>query len=110
MQKIANYINGKLIASGSNQYLDNYNPAEGKVYSLIPDSDASDVSKAVEAAKAAFSGWSTMQVEKRSAILLKIADLVDRDFEKLALAEKHRQWKAGKPGEDAGTYRVLLLM
>ncbi len=87
MQKILNYIDGSLIAPTSNQYLDNYNPAEGKIYSLIPDSDATDVSKAVDAAKAAFLEWSTMPVEKRSAILLKIADLIDRDFEKLALAE-----------------------
>ena len=69
MQKIQNYINGELIAPQSRQYLNNYNPAEGKIYSLIPDSDASDVQRAVDAASAAFQGWSTMQVEKRSAIL-----------------------------------------
>lgn len=87
MQKIQNYINGELVAPQSGQYLDNYNPAEGKVYSLIPDSDASDVQYAVDAATNAFASWSTMQVEKRSAILQKLADLIDRDLDKLALAE-----------------------
>ncbi|MEO7992556.1 MAG: aldehyde dehydrogenase [Chryseolinea sp.] len=87
MQKIQNYINGELVAPQSGQYLDNYNPAEGKIYSLIPDSDASDVQKAVDAATHAFPGWSTMQVEKRSAILQKLADLIDRDLDKLARAE-----------------------
>ena len=71
----------------SGKYLDNYNPAEGKVYSLIPDSDAIDVSGAVMAAKKAFPEWSSMSSEKRSTILLRIADLIDRDFEKLSLAE-----------------------
>ncbi len=87
MQKIQNYINGELVGPQSGQYLDNYNPAEGKIYSFIPDSDASDVQLAVDAATNAFASWSTMQTEKRSSILQRLADLIDRDLDKLALAE-----------------------
>jgi aminomuconate-semialdehyde/2-hydroxymuconate-6-semialdehyde dehydrogenase len=87
MLKLSNYINGELVPPSSLEYLENYNPAEGKVYSLIPDSDASDVQHAVDAATDAFSEWAAMPVEKRSSILLKIADLIDRDLDKLALAE-----------------------
>jgi aminomuconate-semialdehyde/2-hydroxymuconate-6-semialdehyde dehydrogenase len=87
MLKILNYIKGELVSPASNQYLDNYNPAEGKVYSLIPDSNERDVALATDAAKASFAKWSSMPLDRRSAILLKIADLIDRDFEKLALAE-----------------------
>jgi aminomuconate-semialdehyde/2-hydroxymuconate-6-semialdehyde dehydrogenase len=94
MQKIQNYINGELVPPASGTYLDNYNPAEGKVYSHIPDSDSRDVQLAVDAAQAAFAGWSGMAVEKRSAILQKIASLIERDLNKLALAESIDQ---GKP-------------
>lgn len=87
MQKIQNYIGGKLVNPHSGKFLDNYNPAEGKVYSLIPDSDADDVNAAAVAAQKAFPSWSSMAVEKRSAILSKIADLIDRDLETLAIAE-----------------------
>jgi aminomuconate-semialdehyde/2-hydroxymuconate-6-semialdehyde dehydrogenase len=87
MEKIQNYINGELVSPVSGKYIDNYNPAEGKVYSLIPDSDGADVQAAAEAAQQAFASWSTMVVEKRSAILMKVADLIDRDLDKLALAE-----------------------
>jgi len=87
MQKILNYINGELVAPLSNQYLDNYNPAEGKVYSLVPDSDERDVILAEQAAHHAFPEWSSMAVEKRSATLQRLADLIDRDLDKLALAE-----------------------
>ncbi|HYC84351.1 MAG TPA: aldehyde dehydrogenase, partial [Chryseosolibacter sp.] len=87
MEKISNYIGGKLLAPECGAYLDNINPAEGKVYSQIPDSDARDVAGAVDAAKGAFESWSGMAVEKRSAILMRIADLVDRDLAQLALAE-----------------------
>jgi len=87
MLRIGNYINGELTGPSSLRYLDNYNPAEGKVYSLIPDSDAYDVQQAVTAAKHAFPAWANMPVEKRSAILLKIANLIDLNLDKLALAE-----------------------
>jgi aminomuconate-semialdehyde/2-hydroxymuconate-6-semialdehyde dehydrogenase len=87
MQKIQNYIDGNLVAPRSGKYIDNVNPAEGKVYSLITDSDESDVALAVNAAAAAFETWSTMSVEKRASILQKIADLIVRDLDKLALAE-----------------------
>ncbi len=94
MQKISNYIKGDLVAPVSGKYLDNFNPAEGKVYSLIPDSDSTDVTQAVESATQAFSKWASMPVEKRSALLIKIADLVDRDFDRLAVAESI---DSGKP-------------
>lgn len=87
MQKLQNYINGQLMAPVSGTYLDNYNPAEGKVYSLLPDSDVADVELAVDAARHAFDTWSATPVEKRSSILSKIADLIDRDLDKLAQAE-----------------------
>ena len=94
MQRILNYINGQLEAPISSSNLDNINPAEGKVYSSLPDSDSRDVEVAVKAAEAAFPLWAAMPLEKRAAILLKIADLIDRDLEKLALAESVDQ---GKP-------------
>jgi aminomuconate-semialdehyde/2-hydroxymuconate-6-semialdehyde dehydrogenase len=87
MLQLSNYINGQFVPPRSGRYLDNYNPAEGRVYSLHPDSEASDVQSAVETAEHAFPEWAAMPVEKRSAILLKIADLIDRDLDELSLAE-----------------------
>jgi aminomuconate-semialdehyde/2-hydroxymuconate-6-semialdehyde dehydrogenase len=87
MEYIDNYIEGKLLAPHTGKYIDNYNPSEGRIYSFIPDSDERDVAAAVSAAQHAFAEWSVMPVEKRSAILLRIADLIDRDLDKFALAE-----------------------
>ncbi len=94
MQHISNYINGQLVAPISGNYLDNCNPAEGQVYSYLPDSDAHDVENAVVAAQSAFAAWSLTPPARRAAALLKIADLIDRDLEVLALAESVDQ---GKP-------------
>lgn len=87
MDEIRNFINGQWPSPVSGNYLENINPAEGRVYSLISDSDERDVASAVLAAQAAFPAWSEMQVEKRAAILQRMADLIDRDLDKLALAE-----------------------
>ncbi len=87
MIKLKNYINGELVDPTSNNYLDNYNPADGSVYSQIPDSDSADVALAVDAANAAFEGWSNTSKDERSRILYKIADLIERDLDRLAAAE-----------------------
>ena len=87
MQKIKNYINGELIEPAAKQYIDNYNPATGKVYSLIPDSDEKDVQLAVDAALAAFPKWSNTPIDERSRIMLKIAELIEKNLDRLAIAE-----------------------
>ncbi len=87
MQKIENYIGGKLVAPISGAYLDNFNPAIGEVYSLIPDSDERDVELAVEAAKKAFPVWSKTSHEERFEILMRLVRLIERDLDFLAEAE-----------------------
>jgi aminomuconate-semialdehyde/2-hydroxymuconate-6-semialdehyde dehydrogenase len=94
MQKIHNYINGNLVAPASGQYLDNYDPSVGKVYSLCPDSDERDVEAAVQAGAAALPAWSALPAEKRSRIMLRLSELMERDLDKLAKAESIDQ---GKP-------------
>lgn len=92
--QIKNYIDGVLVPPYSGMHLDNVNPALGKVYSHIPDSDERDVELAVEAAQRAFSSWSTGGIEQRSRILLRIADLIEANLEKLAQAETVDSGKA----------------
>lgn len=87
MQTIKNYINGELIEPTGKQYIDNYNPATGKVYSLIPDSDERDVELATEAALKAFPSWSTTPKDERSRIMLNISSLIEKNLDRLALAE-----------------------
>lgn len=87
MEQILNYCNGQLVPAVSGQFFDNVNPAIGVAYSQVPDSDAQDVAKAVAAAQAAFPAWSSMPAHARMTVLLKIADLIDRDLNALALAE-----------------------
>lgn len=87
MEKIQNYIDGKLSAPVSGEYFDNIDPSTGTAYSLIPDSDARDIASAANAAKAAFPKWSATPAEDRFRILMNLVTLIERDIEQLALAE-----------------------
>ena len=87
MVRIENYIGGELVKPASGSYLDNFEPATGKVYSEIADSDDRDVNLGVEAAKAAFPSWSKTPPEERFELLNNLAGLIERDLEALAEAE-----------------------
>ncbi|NQD39080.1 aldehyde dehydrogenase [Permianibacter sp. IMCC34836] len=87
MTDILNYINGELLPAQSNDWLDNYEPATGEVYSRIADSDAADVELAVQAARAAFPAWKRTSVDERARLLSAIADKLEHWNEALAEAE-----------------------
>jgi aminomuconate-semialdehyde/2-hydroxymuconate-6-semialdehyde dehydrogenase len=94
MEKIFNYINGSFVKSHSEEWLENYEPATGKVYSQIPKSNSIDVENAYQAAKAAFTEWSKYSNEDRSNYLLKIAEAIEKRLEEFAEAESK---DTGKP-------------
>ena len=87
LPQIQNFIDGQFVEAIGGKYLDNFEPATGKPYSQVADSDARDVESAVAAAEKAFVDWSKKSAAERSEFLLRIADLIERDLEKLARAE-----------------------
>jgi aminomuconate-semialdehyde/2-hydroxymuconate-6-semialdehyde dehydrogenase len=93
-QQLSNYINGRLQAPLSGNYLEHINPATGEVAGHLPDSGHRDIQEAVNAAKAAFPAWSNTSPEERFTLLNRIADLITQYQEVLALAETNDN---GKP-------------
>ena len=87
MEKIQNFINGELLPPNSGEYIDNFCPATGEAYSLIPDSDGYDVDMAVKAAQEAFQSWSTTSKQDRSDILMHLADEIEAHSVELVTAE-----------------------
>ena len=85
--QIQNFIGGEFKAPVGGRYLDNIEPATGKPYSQVADSGPKDVDLAVAAAEKAFPDWSKKPAAERSKILLRIADLIERDLERFARAE-----------------------
>jgi aminomuconate-semialdehyde/2-hydroxymuconate-6-semialdehyde dehydrogenase len=87
MIRILHYIGGEMVEPASGGYLDNLEPATGAIYSQVPDGDASDVERAVDAAREAFPAWSRTPAEKRSNAMLRLAGLVEANLDALARAE-----------------------
>ena len=87
MQQLKNFINGQYTLPVSNNWIDNYCPANGEVYGQIPNSSKDDVAQACRAAKNAFANWSRTTIEKRSRILLKISELLEKNLQRFAEAE-----------------------
>lgn len=94
MLKIKNLINGQLVAPASGEYIDNFAPCTGEVYSQIPQSNKMDVDQAVQAARNAFAAWSETKPEERAKLLMKLADRIEKNADELAHAESFDQ---GKP-------------
>ncbi len=94
MQQLQNYINGEFISPISDEWIDNYDPSKGEVYSKIPRSKQEDVELAFDAAKQAFPEWSNTTLEERSKVLLKIANLLQQKLVDFAKAESKDN---GKP-------------
>lgn len=76
------------------QYLDNYEPATGLVYSMIPRSSASDAESAIYAAIEAYKSWSKTTTEERSAVMMRIAEGIRKRMDEFVAAESKDN---GKP-------------
>src|SRR4051812_7472618 len=96
MKIIANYINNKLVAPQSGNYLPVYDPSTGQIYAQLPDSDEKDVQLAVKAAQEAFPAWAALPAEKRSRLLMKLVEGIEKRFDELALAESTDNGKTVK--------------
>ncbi len=94
MEKLQNFIDGVYCGPLTGEYIDNIEPATGKVYSLIPNSGAEDVEMAVKAAEKAFPIWSGMSVSERSEILVKLSAGIEARMDEFVQAESKDN---GKP-------------
>jgi len=85
--KYDNYIGGKWIAPVDGQYFDNVSPITGKVFCQVARSTEKDVNLALDAAHAAKDAWGKTSTTERANILNKIADAMEANLEKIAIAE-----------------------
>ena len=92
--KYDNFIGGKWVPPIKGQYFDVVTPISGKVYTQAARSTAEDIEAALDAAHAAADKWARTSPTERSNILLKIADRIEANLEKLAYAETVDNGKA----------------
>ncbi|MBB4688243.1 acetaldehyde dehydrogenase ExaC [Amycolatopsis jiangsuensis] len=87
------YIGGEYVAPAGGQYFENPTPVTGRTFTEIARGTAADIEKALDAAEGAAPAWGRTSVEERSGVLLKIADRMEQNLERIAVAEA---WENGK--------------
>jgi len=93
-ERYDNFIGGQWVAPRAGQYFDNISPVTGQVVCKIARSDAQDIEAALDAAHAAKDAWGRASVVERALVLNRIADRMEANLERLAVAET---WDNGKP-------------
>ena len=103
MEQLYNFINGEYIPPSLNQYIDVFEPAIGKVYAQVADSNSNDVEKAFRFAESAFADWSGLTIKERADFLNRIADEIESRLDEFAFYESK---DTGKPITQARTVDV----
>lgn len=81
-------IDGQMVPAVAGRVFETRNPATGEVLAVVAEGDREDIDLAVRAARRAFEGpWSRFTPFQRQECLLKLADLVDRNFEAFSLLD-----------------------
>ena len=88
-----NYIGGEWVAPADGEYMDNITPITGEVFCQVARGKEADINLAIDAAEKAFETWGHTSPAERANILLKIADRIEENLEKIAVAET---WDNGK--------------
>jgi len=88
-------IDGRPVEAQSGRLFDTLDPATEEVIASVAEADERDIDRAVAAARRAFDGaWGRMRAADRGLILMRLADLIERHAEEIALLESR---DAGKP-------------
>jgi aldehyde dehydrogenase (NAD+) len=82
-------INNRWVSSESGKTFPTINPATGEEIAQVAEADSADVDRAVRAARAAFDGgpWRKMSAAERGRMLNRLADLIEKNADELALLE-----------------------
>lgn len=81
------FINGEFVPASDGGTFKSTNPATGETLATLAEASKEDVDRAVKAARAAFPAWSKTSPVERQNVLLKIADIIDANLDRLALIE-----------------------
>lgn len=81
------FVGGDFVKGTGEDFIESFNPANGEKLAEFTNGTKEDVDGAVKVAHEAFKSWKKVGIEARSAMLLKIADIIDENREHLAMVE-----------------------
>ena len=92
--RYGHYIGGEFVDPIKGEYFENITPITGKPFCEVGRGTVEDIDRAVEVAWKAFASWGKTTPAERSVMLNRIADRIEANLEKIAVAET---WENGKP-------------
>jgi succinate-semialdehyde dehydrogenase/glutarate-semialdehyde dehydrogenase len=104
------YINGEWVPASSGKTFDVFNPADGELLGKVSDADAGDSQRAVDAAAAAFTTFSTTSAYDRAAYLAKAHALMMERQEEFAQLMTREQGKPLKMARNEVKYAADFLL
>lgn len=98
MKNYRMFVGGKFIESKGDRYTNVVNPYNGKIIAKVSEGNEKDVEEAVKVAKKSFEAgaWSETAPAERQKVLLKIAELIEKNINNLAKLESENQGKTIK--------------
>jgi acyl-CoA reductase-like NAD-dependent aldehyde dehydrogenase len=90
---LQNYVSNEFDTSSPANYVDSINPKTGKSFARVPISSSAQVDHALQAATDAFKTWSKTTAAFRSKLLERVACLIEKNKEPLAVWESIDQGK-----------------
>jgi aldehyde dehydrogenase (NAD+) len=104
-------IDGKPVDALSGRTFETRNPATGELLAYVAEGGAEDINLAVRAARIAFDEgpWRRTLPSERQAILLRLADLMEREIESLALLDTLDMGSPIRHTRGSGAFLVSLL-
>ncbi len=109
MKQIPHYIHGHHVDGASQRTADCFNPALGEVSAQVPLASASEVDRAVQAARDAYPAWSETPPMRRARVLFRFKQLLDQHHEELAeiITREHGKVLSDARGEVARGIEVV---
>jgi aldehyde dehydrogenase len=88
------WIGGEYVPPAGGEYFENPSPVTGQTFCEVARGTAADIEKALDAAHGAAPAWGRTSVTERANVLNAVADRIEANLEKIAVAES---WENGKP-------------
>ncbi|MEK7264647.1 MAG: CoA-acylating methylmalonate-semialdehyde dehydrogenase [Pseudomonadota bacterium] len=90
-KEIGHFVGGKHVSGRSGRFGDVFNPATGEVQAKVSLASAAEVTRAIDAAEAAFPEWSATNPQRRARVMFKFLELIQKDMDNIArmLSSEH---------------------
>ncbi|TWI36993.1 CoA-acylating methylmalonate-semialdehyde dehydrogenase [Paracoccus sulfuroxidans] len=91
MKELYHWVNGKQVKGTSGRFGDVYNPATGEIIAKVPLATQAELDAAIAGAEKAQAEWAATNPQRRARVMMKFADLINQNMDKLAevLSREH---------------------